>query len=261
MNRQRAIVVNYLTALTLGLVLEYAHWEQIIRPGAWLYYTFFLGFLFITLFNLMAKVTQNQGVAVVSMAVKMSLALPVVVSLVLFNERISLANFLGLVLAFVALYAITWRKKSVGTAHVFAWGTLLLFFGSGLIDVLLKWNQMHHLTEKSEGIFTALTFGSAAMYGFAGLIFKKIKEKESLFTWRDTLAGILLGLPNYGSIYFLIKVLQIPNLNASIAFPINNLGIVVLSFLLSIFLFKEKPETLKILGFFLALVAIALMIF
>jgi drug/metabolite transporter (DMT)-like permease len=99
------------------------------------------------------------------------------------------------------------------------------------------------------------------MYGFAGLIFKKIKEKESLFTWRDTVAGILLGLPNYGSIYFLIKVLQIPNLNASIAFPINNLGIVVLSFLLSIFLFKEKPETLKILGFCLALVAIALMIF
>ena len=209
----------------------------------------------------MAKVTQIQGVAVVSMAVKMSLALPVAFSLILFQEKLSVANILGLILTFVALYIITWKKKSTSTAQVFAWGTVVLFLGSGLIDILLKWNQVHYLNEESEGIFTALTFGSAAFYGFLGLVYNKIKKKEALFTAKDTVAGILLGIPNYGSIYFLIQVLQIPNLNASIAFPVNNLGIVVLSFLLSILLFKEKPNTKRILGFALALLAIALMIF
>ncbi|HRB19940.1 MAG TPA: hypothetical protein PKZ14_07645, partial [Chitinophagales bacterium] len=70
--------------------------------------------------------------------------------------------------------------------------------------------------------------------------------------------GIILGIPNYFSLYFLLKTLDTLTWQSSIIFPINNLGIVGLSAIAGVALFQEKMNTQKIIGFILAISSIIL---
>jgi drug/metabolite transporter (DMT)-like permease len=69
-------------------------------------------------------------------------------------------------------------------------------------------------------------------------------------------AGIALGIPNFFSIYFLLKTFQF--WDKSIAIPLNNVSIVIVSALLGYFLFKEKLSNINALGVLIAIVSILL---
>jgi multidrug transporter EmrE-like cation transporter len=72
-------------------------------------------------------------------------------------------------------------------------------------------------------------------------------------------AGLILGLVNYGSIYFLLRILGSGLIDRSAAIPANNMGVVALSAVVGVALFKEKLSAKKLWGILLALVAIALL--
>ncbi|MCX8148626.1 EamA/RhaT family transporter [Thermaurantimonas aggregans] len=251
-------MVNYLVALALGLMVDSGSVLKNSRLDFWPY-VILIGFLFITLFGLMAKVTQEYGVAVVSVAVKMSLAIPVVFSLVYFQERLSILNGVGILLAFPALLlSVVNTSGSNGRVQI-GFMPIVLFIGSGILDALLKYVQQVHLTEETSALFSALCFGSAFVFGAATLIGRRILKGDTLMDMRSFIGGIALGIPNYGSIYFLVRALQLPGMDGSRAFPINNMGIVILSALVSVLIFKEKITTAKRLSIFLAVTAIVLM--
>ena len=76
--------------------------------------------------------------------------------------------------------------------------------------------------------------------------------------FKNVLGGICLGVPNYFSIYFLLKALQHPMLTSASVFTINNVAIVMLSTLLGILLFKEVLSLKNWLGIGLAIISIVL---
>ena len=84
-------------------------------------------------------------------------------------------------------------------------------------------------------------------------------RKTRVPRWKNILAGIALGIPNYGSIYFLIKALDMHNLESSVIFPVNNVGIVALSVVCARILFNENLSLKNIVGVILAIISIALM--
>ena len=61
----------------------------------------------------------------------------------------------------------------------------------------------------------------------------------------DLIAGGLLGVLNYGAIYFLVKVLGLEGWQSSQLFPIYSVGVVTVSSLLAVILFKERLSTNK----------------
>ena len=63
-----------------------------------------IGILFIVTFNMIAFSTQKIGIAITTVANKMSMIIPVLVGLYLFNEKQSLLKFLGVFLAILAIY-------------------------------------------------------------------------------------------------------------------------------------------------------------
>ncbi|MEA3476964.1 MAG: EamA/RhaT family transporter, partial [Bacteroidota bacterium] len=69
-------------------------------------------------------------------------------------------------------------------------------------------------------------------------------------------AGIILGLINFGSTYYIIK--SMASFESSVVFPIVNVGIVSLSTLTGFFIFREKLSWINWLGIFLSLTAIML---
>lgn len=244
-----AIVSNYAMACGLGMALALPSLERQTLSGDWLWLLPILGFLFISLFQLMARVAQEAGVGVAALANKMSLIVPVTVAFVFFGEGITLFKVIGIGAALWSVWMVTTSEKGQGQHKI--WPVWVLFVGSGILDTLLKWSELKWVPEDHLGLFTASIFGSAGLLGMVWVLVKK-----GTWNFRSILAGLILGIPNYGSIYFLLKALGSPNWESSILFPINNVAVVLLSSLLGIFLFSESSSSRKWLGLALGVLAV-----
>ena len=106
-------------------------------------------------------------------------------------------------------------------------------------------------------IFSGSLFGIAAIFALIILLGKAIKKREP-FGIRNIIAGIVLGVPNYFSIIFLIKALQTEGFESSTLFTINNVGIVIVSTIIGILLFKEQFSTKNKIGVALAILGIVI---
>ena len=85
------IVMNYLVCMILGnIILGETHLlrpSTLTKEGVWP--IFFLGFLFMVTFLLMAESTRESGASLSAVASKMSMVIPVSSAMVFFNEAIS----------------------------------------------------------------------------------------------------------------------------------------------------------------------------
>ena len=252
-----AIIINYITACTVGLILQ-GQWTGFAKlPGKpWFIAALALGVLFIIVFNLMAKTSQDLGVSVASVATKMSLAIPVLVGVWLYQEQLGLFKILGILLALLAVYfasikkATRWQRKALLLPA-------LVFLGSGIIDVAIKYIQNFLVEAPEFPLFSSSVFAAAAL---TGLIFIGIREPSRYLNYgsKNIIAGIALGVPNFFSIYFLLRALNTPKLASATVFTLNNTGIVMFTTLLGIALFQERLSRTNWMGIVMAVISILL---
>ena len=109
----QAIVFNYIVAFTTGTIMSPVTitWTTSLEQS-WFPGTIFLGFLFITVFNIMGKTAQVNGLTVASVASKMSLVVPVLFGIIFLNESIHLKKIIGIALALIAVYFVS-KKVSL----------------------------------------------------------------------------------------------------------------------------------------------------
>lgn len=253
-----AIIANYVVACAVGLWLytgEVAITDIPEKP--WFLGTFALGLLFIIVFNLMAATSQRLGVSVASVATKMSLVIPVLVGVFLYREELGLFKIFGILLALVAVYFASVKEQSTAFKRAALLLPFLTFLGSGAIDAALAYFQNEFIAPKELPLFSATVFGSAALVGMLLMILKSFKKPLKI-NLRNVLGGIGLGVPNYFSIYFLLRALQNDALNSASVFTINNVAIVMFSTLLGIALFQEKVSAKNWGGIALAIASILL---
>jgi drug/metabolite transporter (DMT)-like permease len=218
-----------------------------------------MGFLFISVFNVIAISSVKVGVTITQTANKLSLVIPVAFSFFMYNEEITWVKMLGILLALLAVVFVSrkgTKKESQVEQRKFSWHVFLpiiLFIGSGIIDTLTKFVQVNYLKDAaSSNTYLIAGFLVAFLMGFVVLMFRTQWQMKSL------IAGIVLGVPNYFSIYFLIKALQSPLLSSSAMIPINNIGILFTVGLVGIFLFKEKLSRSNYIGLMLTIISIIL---
>lgn len=246
-----AIVTNYLVASVFGLLLEENPLLTIKTSGNWIWVTAILGILFIVLFNVIAKVTQEYGITTSVIGNKMSLIIPVIAGTLIWQEQLPLAKITGIILALLGIVLTVYRKDGI---HIFHILPIILFVGSGLIDLILKLSQLYLIRDSEYNLFTTLIFASACVLGLA---FGTIKGKLH-FELKNILGGIVLGIPNYFSIYFLLQALNVDFMGSSSIFTINNSSILVLSSIISALLFKEKLSYKNWLGVSMCVLSIVL---
>ncbi len=253
-NTLQAIVVNYVTACLCGSLL----YDGQIRPSDiiktdWFLAAIGLGFLFIAIFNVMALTAQKNGLSVASVASKMSVIIPVIFGIYVYNESTGVQKIIGIILALVAVYLTSVKQKddSVLTQSIYL--PIILFFGSGIIDTSVN----HFAPDDDIPIFSATIFGIAAIIGLVILSYKAIIRKD-YFKLKSVPFGILLGIVNYCSIYFLLKALRVDGFESSTLFTINNVVIVAVSTLVGLVLFKEKISNKNWVGIFIAIISIIL---
>jgi drug/metabolite transporter (DMT)-like permease len=258
-NTFQAIVVNYLTAAILGFYLSNNSVSfQQIPSQPWFLGAFLLGIMFILVFNVMALTSQKNGLSVASVSSKMSVVIAIIFGVWYYEESIGLVKLIGILLALVAVYLTSIKEKNeiVKKNKDFLF-PVLLFFGSGAIDTSLKYVETSFVAEGGVPLFSATIFGCAFGLGVIVLLYQKVKGILS-FEFKSILGGILLGVPNYFSIVYLLKALSTEGMESSTAFTLNNVGIVILSTLFGLFIFKEKLISKNWFGIIIAIVSIIL---
>ncbi len=138
------------------------------------------------------------------------------------------------------------------------WCHVVLFIGSGMLDTMIKYVEQHYLNGTNNDNYFITAFAMAGVSGGLLLLFQ-IGTGRQKFDKRAIPAGILIGIPNYFSLWTLVKVLSANPGNSSAIFPIVNIGIVLLSTLAALILFREKLSKLNWSGVGLAIIAILMM--
>lgn len=259
-NTLQAIVVNYFVACTCGII-GYGNGLEIskIPQYNWFYFTLGLGALFIIVFNLMAITTQRSGLSVVSVATKMGLVIPIVFGLWYYKESLGPYKGIGIVLALIAVYLASVKKtEGIAVTRKNLIFPMLVFLGSGIIDTSLHFLQNDFITDKALlPLFSATIFAAAGVIGIFIIMLQQVRGRFS-FKIKNVIGGIVLGIPNYFSIYFLVKALRSGLFDSSGIFTVNNVAIVIFSTLLGILFFKEKLSLKNWLGITIAIISIAL---
>ena len=256
-----AIVINYFSCVVMGnLLAEKAIVVQSFWLMPWFIYTVFLGFMFITIFYAIGKTSQLMGISVSMVAAKLSVVIPVSVAIFIHHESLNWMKLLGILFSLLAVYLIS-QKDVEKTNHRKSWILpFVVFVGSGLIDTGLKHVEKNFIPPADAGNIISTIFFIAACMGTAILLIQLYFNKAMQFGKKEIIWGIALGLPNYFSMFFLVKTLQYYQ-EASVVFPINNIGIAGLSTLVSFMIFKEGLNKQNKLGLLLAAIAMIILSF
>ncbi|MEX1201866.1 MAG: EamA family transporter [Ferruginibacter sp.] len=268
-NKLHAIVFNYLTcavtgSLVIGAVPNYSRYTA--EP--WFFYALMMGALFFVTFNLIALAVQKSGLAVASVASKLSLIIPFTVSIFLYNETVGWMKIAGIILALVAvlftLYPSKTNNSITPNTSTLSFDKIILplivFIGTGVVDTTVKYVQHHFITDANNDDYLISTFTAAFAVGFFYLGILLLRKKEK-FQPTSVLAGIAIGIPNYFSIWCLVHVLKKYGDSSSVIIPVNNMGIVLFSAIVAWLFFREKLTRTNWFGIALSIAAILLIAF
>jgi drug/metabolite transporter (DMT)-like permease len=114
------------------------------------------------------------------------------------------------------------------------------------------------LTPSTEPVFATLIFGVAGMLGVGWLM--GTRKAKHLLNPGVLLAGLVLGMVNYASLYFIVGALARSGYPASSVFPLMNIGVILFGTASSIALFRERLRKVQWIGIGCAIVALVLII-
>ncbi|MAO72014.1 MAG: hypothetical protein CMD02_05860 [Flavobacteriales bacterium] len=253
-NTHHAITINYITASLLAFFIYNKDISLVeLISSSWLHPTIGLGIFFVIMFNIMAKTTQKLGVSIAAMSSKMSLIIPVLLSYFIYpDSNISSLQFFGIILALVAVYC-TFKKKQKNLYPLYI--AIVLFFGAGILDASINHIKTTFLNQHDDEYnkFIITIFSVAFITG----LLKMIYDKKPI-NIKSVYSGILLGVPNYFSIYFVLKSLE--ELGGIVVFPVLNIGVVILSSIISFIYYKEQISILNWIGISLSCISIILIL-
>lgn len=272
----QAIIFNYLLCAIIGFSFSH-NYEKIMELNTfdtWILFALITGICFMPTFYLMAYTVKKISVTVSTIASKISLIIPVTASILYLNKdsSFSLMNVIGLLLGLGAIVMSSIKKNTsaVETHHnaslqrnkpsLFQYFLpVLVFLGGGFVDVLINITNFKHLPSDKSSLFPFFAFSAAAFSGFIVLVIRMLFYKEQL-KLRNLFGGIILGIPNYLSIFFLLKALHDFDNNGALIFPVLNICVILINSFIALIFFKEKLSQYNYIGLFLAVVSLMLII-
>jgi drug/metabolite transporter (DMT)-like permease len=252
-----AILVNYVVAAAFGFLSEGGNYSIFDIPGKpWFWLSIAGGLLFIVGFNLFALSAHHAGVALTGMASRMSLIVAVIAGLLVFGDQPGLVRIAGIILGIVAFYFTFHRDRMVEVDRKLILLPIALLIVHGISDLLMKVGQQFYIGGDFT-LFLATVFMAALGFGILFLFLPR--SRQNRFTYKELLGGIVIGLANWYSGYFLLLGLDI--FDVSFVIPMINIGIVAAATLTGYLVFREKLTPFNWIGVALAMIAIMLMLY
>ena len=102
-----------------------------------------MGIALIIGFFLIGYSTQKIGIAITTVSNKMSVVLPMTISIFLFNEHVTKIKIIGIIVALISVFFTVYRKRTKEIEIKFIFLPIFLFLAIGTIDTLLKIAQVN----------------------------------------------------------------------------------------------------------------------
>jgi len=258
----QALIVNYFVAGSCGLYFSNQEFSlSYIIHAPWVYHATAIGILFIVTFNFYATGTQKVGIAITTIANKLSLFVPVGFALILYpNEELTYIKFIGFILAIAGIYLSSTKGKKLSFDKKYLWLIIIVFVGQGFADTIFNNAQKTVVNDADAGLFFMCLLLIAGMSGILILIGKSFKHKSKL-EFKNIIAGVMFGIPNFASLIFFFNALESSGFEASQVFPVVSMGVVVGSALVGLILFKEKLTLINWIGLGFAVISIYVITF
>ena len=272
LDNHQALMWNYVFASSTGFLVckSFDTLPQLVAEP-WFGLSILTGFWFIFTYLLMTASTQRSGVTVTSLSSKLSVVLPTLAGIVLFNETLNFVATMGIVLALVALVLVVGGRNrqsddsrdamnrvfTKSNGWIITLLPIFIFFGTGTGDILMKVTEQQH-TGGDMGFMIAFIYFVALVFGIIIVVWD-IARGKSKWQWKSALGGIMLGVINYFSTYCVYNSMRY--FDNVMLFPIYNIGVVSLTALVGWLFFKEKLTWKNYLGLGIAIIAVILITF
>lgn len=207
------------------------------------------GVLYLGGFVFLQENTRKNGVVLSSLFMKLGLLVPIVMSVLLFNEMPDGLQLAGFILAIIAIVLINLKKGE--NAKGFSLGLILLLLFGGGSDAMSKvYEHMGNAALSEQFLF--FTFVTALVLCIIFILCKKERPGAKEFIY-----GALIGVPNFFSAKFLLASLS--HLPAVVVYPSFSVGTMLIVTLTGVAAFKEKLSKLQWLALVLILAALVLL--
>lgn len=250
-----AISGNYIACIITGIIMNQGVNFDHLNSGIILS-SLALGILFFAIFYAMAYSSSKIGVGISSAAAKLSLVIPVTYGALVLHEDFGLLRIVALCLSIPAVVLMTYKKGEKWTLKTLAI-PLVIFIGCGIIDTALNVLQKN-LNGSSPSSVIVLIFSMALV---SSIVFSMATKVNITKEFKSLSHGIMLGIPNYFSVHFMLLALGSGFLSSGQFYLVNNSMVMLFSFLLAWLFFSEKINLYKLLGIGISILSIYLILF
>ncbi len=195
------------------------------------------------------------SLSLTSLIVSYSLMLPTVYGLVFLHDPIGVGLIPGLVLLGASLILINRKDKSIRFSLRWVISVTLAFLGNGMCSVVQKMEQV-----RFDGAYKNELMIEALLIVTLLVLVMSLKEEHKDLgqyiksSWYyGVISGVLNGMVN------LFAMVLCGRMPVSLMFPLISAGGIIVTYLVSRFLYKEKLTKTQFAGFFLGIVAVALL--
>ena len=257
LDNHQALMWNYVFATGTGFLMcnQFDTFPELVGE-AWFGLSLLTGFWFIFTYLLMTVSAQSSGVTITSLSSKLSVVLPTLAGVLLFQETLGLQVAIGIVMALVALVLVVGGgHRSSSNTNRTGWVLpILIFFGTGTGDILMKLNEQRNAADDMS-FMIAFIYLIAMLFGVILVSYDLIRGK-SKWQNKSIAGGVALGVINFFSTYFIFHAMRC--FDNVVLFPVYNIGVVCLTALIGWLLFKEKLTWKNYLGLAFAIISVIL---
>jgi drug/metabolite transporter (DMT)-like permease len=206
-----------------------------------------------SIFSILA--IANGSLSLTSLCTSFSLMIPTFYGLIFLKDAIGLGFVSGLILLAISLFLINKPDKNARVSVKWLIFVLLAFLGNGMCTVMQNMQQRaFDGAYKSE--FMILSYAMVAVVMLSMALFKdrknlKLHVKAGWYV--APICGALNGMVN------LFVMILSARMAVSLMFPLISAGGLVVTYLVSRFVYKEKLTKLQFAGFVLGAAAVVLL--
>lgn len=259
-NQQRLNPIGFVNYLTAFLIAVWVLTQEQDFEFSGL--TFLLGLsngvTYAVGFELVTLGIRLSGIVVTAALVRLSILVPILASILFWNEVPNLWQGIGLLLTFIAIPLLSQREKEptykftpgrpevsqgLGIAVVI---TLLLVTGISRLT-MKAFNEMCPVDEKS--LYMSLLFGVATFIYLGVCLYQRTWPN-----WWEVFYGVLIGSCNVAGSWALLIALD--RVSALIVFPMSSSGGVLFTMFVGMVFLRERLSRPSLIGAGLAAVAL-----
>jgi drug/metabolite transporter (DMT)-like permease len=202
------------------------------------------GVLFIISFLTYQRNIRTNGVSLSVAIMRMSLLIPIIVSIAIFKDKLGLINIIGVMIVF-SIFLLMGKLK--GRANIL-W-LFYLFLTVGCAETGMK--VFKEIGKHSDNVFLLLVFTSATLIALTISLIQKKMIVSKYLLW-----GVLLGIPNQlTALFFMKSIEQIP---AVVAYPTLAASVLVGSVASDALIWKSRFTRKEVMLLTLILIGVIL---